>query len=131
MLYPEFIRFIKYNLAAGIATLTDLSLYFILITYTSIYYLIAAGMTLCISILINYSINRFLAFKGTKTHYFKGLFFFSIIAISALFIALLILYILVEFFGIGKFTARVLVVFIIVFYNYILNYFLTFKQHKK
>lgn len=125
----EFIRFIKYNFAAGIATLTDLSLYWSLITFTSINYLIAASITLCIGILINYSINRILAFKGTKINYFRGLFFFSIIAISALFIALLILYTLVEFFGIGKFTARVLVVFIIVFYNYTLNYFLTFKQH--
>ena len=124
---PELTRFIRYNFAAGIATFIDIFLYWIAVTFLGIYYLISGTITFTIGLIINYSLNRVWGFKETKRKFVSGFIFFSLIGLSALIIAMLFLALFVEIFKINYLLARILVVLIVIPWNYFLNVLITFK----
>jgi len=125
---PELTRFIRYNFAAGIATFIDLFLYWFLIYAFGVFYLVSATIGFAIGLVINYSLNRVWGFKGTQRKILHGFFYFTLIGVSALIIALLFLALLVEILNVHYFLARVIVVLIVIPWNYFLNAIITFKQ---
>jgi len=124
----ELTRFLRYNLAAGVATFIDIFLYWIAVAFLGISYLISGTVTFSIGLLVNYSLNRVWGFKGTKRRILHGFLYFFLVGVTALVIALFFLAFFVEVMGINYLVARILVVLIVMPWNYFLNAILTFKQ---
>lgn len=125
--HPRITRFLRYNVAAGIATVVDFVLLWLFTDVAGIYYLISAAMAFAIGSGINYGINRVWGFKGTKTGIVKGYISFLLIGLGGLFLTVGLLAFFVEVLNMNYLIARILAVFFIVFWNYFMNSWLTFK----
>lgn len=128
-LFPkELTRFVRYNFASVVATVADVGLYWILVSFLGIFYLIAGTFTYCIGIVINFTITRFWAFSETQEKVGKSFVAFVIVNILMLILAMGCLALFVEILGIDFLISRILVIFVVVPFNYALNYFVIFKQ---
>lgn len=123
-----FKRFLKYNVAAGIATLFDLFFLWFFTELIGIFYLISASLAFLIGTLINYLINRFWNFKDSKTKLLLGFFSFATIGITSLLITVLIMYFFVELMNVHYFIARIIALIATVIWSYILVSLITFKK---
>jgi putative flippase GtrA len=125
---PFDITVIKYFVFAGVATVVDLSILFILTEFFSVYYILSAGIAYSAGMLTNFTLNKFLTFENNDTQYAKQFSKFFIIALIGLGLNQLIIYLLVENFEIWYMFARVISLFIVFSWSYLGNKHFTFRD---
>ena len=123
---------IRFALVGGVGTLVNLSLLYILTDVYGLLYLISEAFAFTVSIIHNYFWNKSFTFeedikekvigKGVK---------FSIVCIIALSVNLIVLFILVEFFGIFYLLAEIGAICVAFFVNFFGNRFWTFRHRIK
>ena len=125
---------LKYAVVGGIATLSDISTLYLLVTYFDIYYLYGTVIGFFVGSVVNYFISVNWVFSSRRFRYNFTLEFGSYILISTsvLGFTVLAMWILTEIFGVYYLYSRIL----LIFFNYILNfslikYFLHRKNHEK
>jgi len=118
---PQTTRFFRYTLTGGLSTSFDFLLLFIFTEFLGIYYLVSAIIAYAIANTLNYSINRNWAYKGTKRKPWQGYIIFLVINFTTLLIIVVLLSILVEFFGVYYLVARIAVGVVIGILNFIAN----------
>ena len=122
-------QFIKYSLVGGAAAVLDISIFYFLSAGLGLNYIFSNTMSFTIGVLANYLLSRGWVF-GQHTHRFgRDFTLFLIIGVIGLFISNFILYILIDwgilymllaFAGDSfvKFTAKLIAVFIVLFWNF-------------
>ena len=124
---------LKYAVVGGIATLSDISTLYLLVTYFDIYYLYGTVIGFFVGSVVNYFISVNWVFSSRRFRYNFTLEFGSYILISTsvLGFTVLAMWILTEIFGVYYLYSRIL----LIFFTYILNfslrkYFLHRKNHE-
>ena len=120
-------KFLKYNLAGSFQFLSDLFLLWFLTDVIGVYYLISASISVVISSVIGYNLNRKYVFYKSKRKFLQGYSIFLIITIIKIFAIIGILFFFVDVLKINYLIGRVLTGLIIVGLMYIIHTKLTFK----
>src|SRR5688500_9508534 len=89
--------FSKYIFFAGIATIIDMGLLFVLTNNGGVHYFYSAGIAYICGMVTNFSLNRFLNFHITNRHVVHQFGLFACVASVGLVLNQLILWSLVEF----------------------------------
>lgn len=118
-------QFIKFCIVGITNTTISLVAYYLLLKL-GVQYLLASTIAYCAGLLNGYIFSSSFVFKQKRN--VKQALKFLGVYLSSLLINLLILYVLVDVFGISEFIAQVMVTIFNVFYNYFLNRFWTFKS---
>ena len=124
---------LKYAVVGGIATLSDISTLYLLVTYFDIYYLYGTVIGFFVGSVVNYFISVNWVFSSRRFRYNFTLEFGSYILISTSVLGFTVfaMWILTDIFGVYYLYSRIL----LIFFTYILNfslrkYFLHRKNHE-
>ncbi|MDD5290331.1 MAG: GtrA family protein [Patescibacteria group bacterium] len=104
------IKFIRFSISGGIATLVDVIVLYALVEWFRVWYLAAAVPSFLVGSFVHFLISYFWVFEHERaTKFWKKYLKFTSIHILSLFINLLLMYIFVEFlkthYLIGKIAA--------------------------
>lgn len=122
--------FVKYIILAGFATLVDMGLLYSLTEFLYIWYLLSAAISYFIGMLVNYSLNKYLTFKNRSKRVIPQFGLFVVVASIGLGFNLLILFFLVEFMNLWYMFAKLIAIFIVMFWSFFAHKNLTFKVFK-
>jgi putative flippase GtrA len=124
---------LKYAVVGGIATLSDISILYILVNYFSIYYLYGTIIGFLVGSIVNYFISVNWVFSSRRFRDNFTLEFGSYILISTTVLGFTVfsMWVLTDIFGLYYLYSRI----ILIFFTYILNfslrkYFLHRKHHE-
>ena len=120
-------RGFKYSLASGSTFLLDLAIVFTLILLFNVHYIAAVVVGFVIGLSVNYFISYHLVFTGTTQVHRFGYPYFLTIGIITIIVVLAIVYLLVNFFNVDVFVARILAALIGGTINFLANTFFNFK----
>ncbi len=123
----KIIIFLSYVLFAGIATIVDMGVLFILTTYFNLYYLISAIFSYICGMIINYSFNKYLTFKNKSKRIAPQFAIFATVALIGLGLNELILLILTEIFNVWYLNSKLISVGIVMFWSFFAHKKITFK----
>lgn len=121
-------RLFRYATAAGIASAVEITFLWFLTGFIGIFYLFSAFLAFILGTTLNYNINRFWGFRGTKRRFTKGLALFITFGTIGLVLTLALLALFVEVFHIHYLIARIIVLFIVGMWNFSMNSYVTFRQ---
>ncbi|MFH1590250.1 MAG: GtrA family protein [archaeon] len=124
------ITFIKYLFFAGIATIADLSILYILTEFIQVFYFVSSIISYVCGGIIHYVLNKKYTFKNKSKKIFSQLSIFFGIALIGLGINQLILYLLVELANIWYIYAKLVAVFIVLIWNFTGHKYITFRLLK-
>lgn len=119
--------FSLYIVLAGIATIVDVGLLYIFTNYLGIWYFYSAILSYLAGMLTNYSLNKYLNFKNKSKKIAWQFGLFIIVALVGLALNQLILYLLVNFAGLWYIWAKLVAVFVVMFWSFFGHKKLTFK----
>jgi putative flippase GtrA len=118
-------QFLKFCIVGVTNTTISLVVYYLLLKF-GVQYLLASTISYCAGLLNGYILSSAFVFKQKKS--LNQALKFIGVYLSALLINLLLLYCLVDIFGVSEFFAQVVVTVFNVFYNYFLNKIWTFNN---
>ena len=118
--------FAKYIVFAGFATLVDLGLLYSLTEFLHIWYFYSAIFSYFVGMVTNYLLNKYLNFMNKSKRIIPQFTLFIIVALIGLGLNQLILYYLVEFAGLWYMTAKIIAIFIVMFWSFYGHKKLTF-----
>lgn len=118
--------FIGYILFAGIATLVDVGLLYLLTEKVGLWYLYSAVFAYIAGMITNFSLNKYYNFKNKSKAVMKQFSVFIGVALIGLGLNQLILYGLVEYLGIHFILAKVCALAVIMFWSFYGHKHLTF-----
>lgn len=124
-----FLSFLKYQIAAIIATSVDFGLFFILKDIFNVYYVVATAIGAFCGAVANFIICRNWAFvaKETKITYQIGK--YIIVSAGSLLLNTLLVFILTELFQLHENYSRIITaIFVAITYNFILQKHFVFKK---
>lgn len=124
----EFKTFLKYCVGGGTGLIVDFSLLYLLTDLMGTWYLLSATISFIISALVNYLIQYYWTFKSKRKKFLTQLSTFLIIAIFGLVINNTVIYLMVEKLFIHYLLAKIIAAVIVTFWNFVLNYKITFKK---
>lgn len=121
-------QFVVYFFIGGFSALSDLILLFIFVDIFHIFYLTAAALSFTIVSTIAFFLHKNYTFqhKGKKNKLRYVIFIF--VAISGLLWSLFFLYLFVSVFNMYYLFAAVIVKFIVLGWNFLMNKFVTFRK---
>ncbi len=119
--------FLRYVVFAGIATLVDLGLLYLLTEFLDVWYFYSAAIAYLCGMLTNFSLNKYLNFRNKSKKIIPQFGLFAIVALVGLGLNQLILYLLVEFAAIQYMAAKIIAIFIVMFWSFLGHKKLTFK----
>jgi putative flippase GtrA len=120
-------QFLRYTAASSSTFLIDLTLLWIFTDFLHVQYLIAAGLSFCIAIPLNYVASRRWAFKGTKRHPTTGLLYFMMIAGVGLLLVVALMAVFVELLHINYLISRIVVAGFVGLWNFGMNKFVNLR----
>jgi putative flippase GtrA len=126
-------EFLSYVLFAGIATIVDMGLLFLLTEYAFQFnydYLIAAIISYLCGMITNYSLNKNITFKNTSKRIAPQFGVFSIVALIGLGLNELILWFFTEFTFLTYLYSKVLSVGLVMIWSYFGHKKFTFRLFK-
>jgi len=115
-----FLQYFRYLMCGAVATITDISILFILTHVLRINYLIAAACAFLTGIIVNYSLNTILVFKSSG-EIKKEFPIFAIIGIGGLIWTEVILWILVDKFNIYIMFAKMVSIVLVLQWNFFMR----------
>jgi len=124
------ILFIKYVFFAGIATLVDLSILYILTNIFNIFYFYSAILSYICGGIVNFILNKKYAFKNKSKRILSQVSIFYGIAFIGLGINQLVLYLLVEIGHVWYIYAKFVSIFIVLIWNFTGHKHVTFRVLK-
>lgn len=113
-------QFLKYLVCGGFATIADISILFVLSNVLHVNYLIAAALGFIIGVATNYSLNILLVFES-QGKFKKEFTLFALIGIGGLLWTELVLWILVNNFGIYLMLAKIVAVILVLNWNFFMR----------
>jgi putative flippase GtrA len=123
----EILIFVKYIIFAGIATIVDLGLLYLLTTYLVIHYLVSAIFSYFCGMITNYSLNKYLTFRNKNKRYIAQFGIFAVVALIGLGLNELILYIFTEFFELWYVYSKIISIGIVMIWSFFGHKHLTFS----
>ena len=115
-----FLQYFRYLICGGIATLTDVSLLFVLTHFLHVFYLIAAACAFIAGITVNYSLNIVLVFKSTGKIK-KEFSLFALIGIGGLLWTEIIIWLLVDKLNLYVMIAKVVAIIVVLQWNFFMR----------
>ena len=129
-IYTRFRNLILYGVIGSCTAFLDFLVYTMLTSGLEVYYLVANCISVIIGITSSFILNRYYNFKVKDRPLIRFLSFFSV-GILGMLLSTLILYISVEAYGFKKIVSKLLSIIIVVFFQFLLNKYLTFKTASK
>lgn len=130
-------QFIKYAVVGLLATGLDFLFLYSLVEFLHLFYLLAAFFSMTVIIWISFSLNKYWTFQNREKKYFHQFLKYAVSHVISLVIALAVLAILVQFFGLWYIYAKLFATiaaaitnFLIV-KSFIFKPILTVKQKEK
>lgn len=129
--YENLRQIIVYLFIGGTAAVLELFILFVLVSLLHIWYLVGATISFIIVVFYSYFSHKKFTFrhKGGRDRLRFILFLLS--AITGLILSLLLLSIFVEVFKLWYFSAAVIIKFIILIWNFLMNKFVIFNIFKE
>lgn len=119
--------FFGYLIFAGFATLVDLGLLYSLTEFLHVWYFYSAAFAYFVGMVTNYSLNKYLNFRNTSKRIILQFGLFVLVALIGLAINQLILYSFVEFVKLWYMLAKIISIFIVMFWSFLGHSRLTFR----
>ena len=110
--------FVGYVIFAGIATLVDIGLLYFFTDIIGIWYFYSALIASTAGMVVNYSLNKYLNFANRSRQIILQFGMFAAVAGVGIFLNQIILYTLVEFAHIYYLLAKIITVFIVMFWSF-------------
>lgn len=120
-------KFIKYFIWWGLAALTDYLLYLYFIKVLHIYFIYAAILAFCITLIFWFLFQKYITFQNKDSNHLKQWLIFLIFQLIWLWIHVVLLRILVNKFGINEVIAPIITKWIVFIWNFVMNYYFNFK----
>lgn len=122
------IQFLRYLFVGGIAFIADFSFLFILTEFAKFNYLISAGISFIIGLIINYILSIIWVFtkKNCSKKWLEFL-IFGIIGVVGLFFNEIFLWLFTNIFGIYYLDSKIISTVFVYFWNFSARKFLLFK----
>ncbi len=117
--------FVGFAIVGAINTGFSFIIYLLLLKL-GLYYILASIVSYMAGIIVSYILNTKFVFKEQKT--MSNLSKFVSVYLTALIINLSLLYFLVDIIGMNPVLGQIAVTLLVLFYNYILQKFWTFKK---
>jgi len=122
-------QFIKFGIVGVGNTTVDFLVYILLTRYLGLFYLIANAISFIIAATLSFTINKFWTFRDGRRHVIKGQYAkFLLVSTIGAFLAEGTLFLFVHYLSIHDLFAKLLVVGVIVFWNFFANKYWTFRQ---
>ena len=115
-----FLQFFRYLICGGIATLTDISILFVLTHVVHINYLIAAACAFLTGMVVNYSLNIVLVFKSSG-EIKKEFPLFALIGIGGLTWTEIIMWLLVDKLNLYVMIAKGVAIILVLQWNFFMR----------
>jgi len=116
----SFLQYFRYLICGGVATITDISILFVLTHVFHINYLIAAACAFLTGIIVNYSLNTILVFKSSG-QIKKEFPLFALIGIGGLIWTETILWVLVDKLNIYVMFAKMVSIVLVLQWNFFMR----------
>lgn len=120
-------QFIKFGAVGVVGTGVDWFFYFGLTRWLGIYYLLAKVFSFIVSAVNNYALNRVWTFRSKEKNIAKEFVKFVIVSVVGLIFNTLIMYTVVDKFKYNDFVGLISATAIVMFWNFFVNKFWTFK----
>ena len=130
----HFRQFIKFCVVGGISTVIDVGTYTVLtrtVDFFANYYLLANAISFVIALINSYTLNRKFTFKSDNKKVGVQFTKYAGVYIIGLMISEVILYVLVDKFGIYDLLAKALVIGVVLFWNFIGSKIFIFSTDSK
>jgi putative flippase GtrA len=125
--YNRFRNLILYGIIGAISASVDFMIFFTLTNYFCIYYLVANFISVLIGINLSFVLNKTYNFK-TNDKLIKRYLIFVSVGFSGLLLSSLILYLTVDLLLIDKNLSKFLSIILVVFVQFLINKYITFKK---
>ncbi len=122
-------QFLRYTFVGGFAFLIDFGTLFVLTEYFSVYYLVSAGISFLLGLLVNYfiSINWVFDNRIYKNHFFEFL-VFTLIGVIGLFLNEFFIWFFTEKFLMYYLLSKITAAIIVYLWNFIARKFILFDK---
>ncbi|CAN5744663.1 hypothetical protein BH11PAT2_BH11PAT2_00960 [soil metagenome] len=125
---PNYLRrFLKYAAIGGSTFGLDLALLYVLVTYVSVNYVIASGISFFLAISLNYVLSRNHVFKGSERLWKAGYINFVAVALIGLVVVTAGMYVFVGILHANYLLSRIGIAIVTGFCNYLFNLFINFN----
>ena len=122
-------QFVKYGIVGVMNTMIDFSVYYFFTRYAGFHFLAANFCSWVTAVMVSFLANKFWTFRSYDTAVLaRQSARFIIVAIISLVVSQSLLYTFVRIVGIRDLIAKVLTIGIVVFWNFFMNKFWTFRQ---
>ena len=122
--------FFKYLVIGAIATIIDFFVLYSLTEFLGVWYFYSAGIAYGCAIIPHYTLNKYWNFKNKSRRVFSQFGLFVLFSLIGLVFNQIILFGLVEFFGLWYIFAKLIAVLIVLIYNFLINKKVTFGALK-
>ena len=129
-IYKRFRNLILYGMIGCLSSGLDFLIYSLLVQAAGIQYLLANCISVMVGITTSFTLNRNYNFK-VKDNTPKRFVIFLAVGLSGMMLSNLILYLCIDIFGMNKITSKFLSVVLVVFFQFLLNKYVTFKHSTK
>ena len=123
-------QFIVYGFVALIPTVVDFGLIYLLTEYFSVYYIYSVIIGFVIALWVSYMAQKNITFKNKSEEYVPQFSIFAVISFGGLFLNIIIVSILVEYFLLWYMFAKVIAQLIIYIWSFLANRFVTFDKYQ-
>ncbi len=122
------LQFVRFVLVGGLATFIDFFILIFLVEVLSIHYLFSASFSFIVAGMVNFYLSKKWTFKNKNPEYGKQYAVFVVVGIIGLLLNNLILFYLVEYLDIYYIFGKVISTFIVMFWNFLMNKYMTFRK---
>ncbi|MBR6333670.1 MAG: GtrA family protein [Bacteroidales bacterium] len=128
-LYQKFRNLILYGIFGSISAGLDFGIYTLLVQVAGIQYLVANCISVLAGITTSFLLNRNFNFK-IKDKTPQRFSIFLVVGLCGLLLSNLILYLCIDQFHMHKIVSKILSIVLVVFFQFVLNKYVTFKPTK-
>lgn len=127
-LYSKYKNLVWYGIIGGMSVVLDFIVFFVLTYFFPEYYLLANIVSVNCGIVNSFLLNRRYNFKVKDRFIFRFIVFY-LVGMTGLLISSGILYLLVDRIGINLLVSKVMTIFVVTVFQFVLNKNVTFRQH--
>ena len=129
-LYQKFHHLVLYGIIGSFSSGLDFLIYTLLVQLVGLQYLVANCISVIAGISTSFYLNRNYNFK-VKDHTKRRFSIFLTVGLCGLVMSNLILYLCIDNLGMDKLISKLLSIVLVVFFQFLVNKYLTFKPTNK